>query len=195
MSDHNAKSGKGSKKEWLPYLIRGILGIIIAANLIQYVLTPTKGPNLPIYMGLFFLFNGILSFKQARADPIKSNVLILAALASIIGGLMFVIIYPFTPYRQTLVGTDLGRYVFGVIVTIIGLLQFGGTVHITPEPVVRHAHLVFGLLEVLLGITVLASADSVVLTVGFVWVIVVAFYMFYVAHRLRSSSLIGSSES
>ena len=67
--------------------IRGILGIIIAANLIQYVLTPTKGPNLPIYMGLFFLFNGILSFKLARAEPTKSKLLILAALASIIAGL------------------------------------------------------------------------------------------------------------
>ena len=74
-------------------------------------------------MGLFFLFNGILSFKLARAEPIKSRVLILAALASIIAGLMFVIIYPFNPYRQTLVGTDFGRYVFGVIVIIMGLLE------------------------------------------------------------------------
>ena len=68
-----AKSEKGQRKKWLPYLIRGILGIIIAANLIQYVLTPTKGPNLPIYMGLFFLFNGILSFKEARAEPVKGT--------------------------------------------------------------------------------------------------------------------------
>ena len=147
-------------------------------------------------MGLFFLFNGILSFKLARAEPIKSKVLILAALASIIAGLMFVIIYPFSPYRQTLVGTDFGRYVFGVIVIIMGLLEFGGTLHITPQPVVKRAHLIFGFLEVLFGIVVMVSgADSVALTVGFVWVIVVAFYMFYVAHRLRSSSLIGSSES
>ena len=110
-------------------------------------------------MGLFFLFNGILSFKEARAEPIKSSGLILAALTSIIGGLAFVIIYPFSPYRQTLVGTDLGRYVFGAIVIIIGLLQLGGTVHITPEPVVKQAHLIFGFLEVLLGIVVMASAD------------------------------------
>jgi len=196
MSDPNAKSGRVQRKKWLPYLIRGILGIIIAANLIQFVLTPTKGPNLPIYMGLFFFFNGILSFKLARAEPTKGKLLILAALASIIGGLIFVIVYPFTPYRQTLVGTDLGRYVFGVIVIIMGLLQFGGTLHITPEPVVKQAHLIFGFLEVLLGIVVMESGtDSVALTVAFVWVTLVAIYMFYVAHRLRSSSVIGSSES
>jgi len=192
MSDPNAKSEKGQRKKWLPYLIRGILGIIIAANLIQYVLTPTKGPNLPIYMGLFFLFNGILSFKEARAEPVKGTGPILAALTSIIGGLAFIIIYPFSPYRQTLVGTDFGRYLFGAIVIIIGLLQLAGTIHITPEPVLKHAHLVFGCLEVLLGIIVMASgADSLALTVAFIWVTLVAIYMFYVAHRLRSTSLIG----
>jgi hypothetical protein len=187
MSDPNAKSGKGQKKKWLPYLIRGILGVIIAANLTQQFFTPVKGPNFPIYMGLFFLFNGILTFKEARAEPIKSSGLILAALTSIIGGLVFLIVYPFSPYRQTLVGTDLGRYAFGAIVIIIGLLQLGGTLHITPEPVVKQSHLIFGFLEVLLGIVVMASPiDWVANTVAFVWVALVAIYMFYVAHRLRS---------
>jgi len=197
MSDANAKPGRGQRKKWLPYLIRGILGIIIAANLIQFVLTPAvKGPNLPIYMGLFFLFNGILSFKEARKEPIKSTGPTLAALTSIVGGLAFVIIYPFSPYRQTLVGTDLGRYSFGVIVIIIGLLQLGGTVHITPEPVLKQANLIFGFLEVLFGIVVMASgADWVALTVAFVWVALVAMYMFYVAHRLRSTSLTSSPVS
>jgi len=195
MKDTNSKSGKAQRKNWLPYLIRGVLGIIIAANLIQYVLTPTKGPNLPIYMGLFFLFNGILSFREARAEPIRSNVLIFAALTSLIGGLALVIIYPFSPYRQFLIGTDLGRYSFGAIVIIIGLLQLGGAVHITPEPVVKHAHIIFGFLEVILGISVIISgADSVALTIAFVWVTLVAVYMFYVAYRLRSM-LISSSES
>jgi hypothetical protein len=192
MSKSDAKPEKANRKKWLPYLIRGILGIIIAVNLTQQFFTPVKGPNLPIYMGLFFLFNGILSLKEARAEPIKSTGAILAALASIIGGLAFVIIYPFTPYRQTLVGTDLGRYVFGAIVIIIGLLQLGGTLHITPEPVLKRAHLVFGFLEVLLGIIVMASPiDWVANTVAFVWVALVAIYMFYVAHRLRSTSRIG----
>jgi hypothetical protein len=196
VSDTTAKPGKGSRKQWLPYLIRGILGIVIAANLIQFVFIRVKGPNFPMYMGLFFLFNGILSFKQARAEHVKSTGLILAALTSIIGGLALVIIYPFSPYRQTLVGTDLGRYVFGAIVIIIGLLQLGGTLHITPEPVVKQAHLVFGLLEVLLGIAVMASPiDWVALTIGFVWVTLVAIYMFYVVHRLRSTLLIDSPKS
>jgi hypothetical protein len=188
MSSNNAMQGKVNRKKWLPYLIRGILGVIIAVNLTQQFFTPVKGPNLPIYMGLFFLFNGILSLKEARAEPIKSTGSILAALASIIGGLAFIIIYPFTPYRQTLVGTDLGRFVFGAIVIIIGLLQLGGTLHITPEPVLKRAHLVFGFLEVLLGIVVMVSgADWVALTIAFVWVALVAVYMFYVAHRLRTA--------
>jgi len=192
MSDANAKPEKGQRKKWLPYLIRGILGIIIAINLIQFVFTRAKGPNLPIYMGLFFLFNGILSFKEARTEPIKSTGPTLAALTSIVGGLVFIIVYPFSPYRQTLVGTDLGRYTFGAIVIIIGLLQLGGTVHITPEPVVKQADLIFGFLEVLLGVVVMVSGgDWLALTVAFVWVALVAMYMFYVAHRLRSTSLIG----
>lgn len=196
MSDIITMSGKGERKKWLPFLIRGILGVIIAANLTQQFFTPVKGPNLPIYMGLFFLFNGILSFKEARAEPVKRTGLILAALTSIIAGLAFVIIYPFSPYRQTLVGTDLGRYSFGAIVIIIGMLQLGGTVHITPEPVVKQAHLVFGFLEVLLGIVVMASGtDWLALTIAFVWVVLVAAYMFFVAHRLRSTSLIGSPKS
>ena len=192
MSSNDAVQGKEKRKKWLPYLIRGILGVIIAVNLTQQFFTPVKGPNLPIYMGLFFLFNGILSLKEARAEPIKSAGSILAALASIIGGLAFIIIYPFSPYRQTLVGTDLGRFVFGAIVIIIGLLQLGGTLRITPEPVLKRAHLVFGFLEVLLGIIVMASPiDWVANTVAFVWVALVAIYMFYVAHRLRSTSRIG----
>ncbi len=192
MSSSDAKSGKAQRKTWLPYLIRGILGIIIAVNLIQFVFIREKGPNFPFYMGLFFLFNGILSFKEARAEPVKSTGLILAALASIIGGLVLFIVYPFSPFRQTLVTTDLGRYSLGAIVIIIGLLQMGGTLHITPEPVLKQAHLVFGFLEVMLGIAVIASSIEVAVIIGFVWVILVAVYMFYVVHRLRTS-LIGSA--
>jgi hypothetical protein len=196
MSDPDPKPGMAQRKKWLPYLIRGILGVIIAVNLIQFVFIREKGPNFPMYMGLFFLFNGILSFKQARAEPVKSTGLVLAALASIIGGLTLVIVYPFSPFRQTLVTTDLGRYTFGAIVIIIGLLQLGGTLHITPEPVVKQAHLVFGFLEVLLGIAVMAApVDWVAITIGFVWVTLVAIYMFYVVHRLRSTLLIGSPRS
>ncbi|MGA2784764.1 MAG: hypothetical protein ABSF09_08720 [Candidatus Bathyarchaeia archaeon] len=192
MSSNDERQGKEKRKKWLPYLVRGILGVLIAVNLTQQFFTPVKGPNLPIYMGLFFLFNGILSFKEARAEPIKSTGPILAALTSIIGGLAFVIIYPFSPYRQTLVGTDLGRFVFSAIVIIIGLLQLGGTLHITPEPVIKQAHLVFGFLEVLLGIVVMVSGGEwLANTVAFVWVALVAGYMFYVAHRLRSTMLIG----
>ena len=196
MSVPNAKPGKGQRKTWLPYLIRGILGIVIAVNLVQFVFIREKGPNFPMYMGLFFLFNGILSFKEARAEPIKSTGLILAALTSIIGGLTLVIVYPFSPFRQTLVGTDLGRYSFGAIVIIIGLLQLGSALHMTPEPILKQAHRVFGFLEVLLGIIVMASPiDWVAITIGFVWVTLVALYMFYVTHRLRSTSLIGSPKS
>jgi hypothetical protein len=77
--------------------------------------------------------------------------------------------------------------VFGVIVIIIGLLQLQGAVHMAPERIVKSAHVVFGFLEILLGVVVMASPIGLLAgTIAFVWVVVVAIYMFFVAHRLRS---------
>jgi len=175
-----------SKKKWLPFLIRGIMGIVIAATMVRDLFATAKtATNLPMYLGVYFIANGVLSLKLARAETTDKSKL-LAPLASIIGGLALVVTYPFSSYRETLVATDLGRVAFGAIVIIIGLLQVQGTLHITPQPVLKNVGRVLGLLEILLGVAVIASPIAwQALSIGFVWLILVAVYMFYVAFRLR----------
>jgi len=196
MSETNAKSGKGQRKKWLPYLIRGIMAIIVAITLVrQFVIPGSKASNFPIYLGVYFLANGVLSLKMARSGPDRKRE-VLAALTSLIGGLALIVAFPFSSYRDSLIATDLGRYAFSAIVVIIGLLQVQGGVHVTPQPILKQAHLVFGFLEILLGIVVLAApidweANALALT----WAVLVAIYMLYVAHRLRGASLRGEPVS
>ena len=181
----NSVARPRSNKKWVPYLIRGILGTIIAVTLIQKFLFPQKASNWPIYMGVYFLANGVLSFKEARSAPAKASRLILAALTSIIGGLLILIIYPL--YSRILISTNLYVYVFSAVVIVIGLLQAHDAVHMTLRPVLKRAHLVFGFLEILLGIVIIGfQIDWQADAVAFVWVVLVATYMFYVAHRMRS---------
>jgi hypothetical protein len=192
MSDTNAGPGKaGKRKEWVPYLIRGLLGTVIAITLVQKFLFPQKLSNWPIYLGLYFFFNGLLSFKEARSAPTKTSGPILAALTSLIGGLLIITTY--TLYRLeviTYISLGVLSYVFSATVIVIGLLQAHHAVRMTPQPVLKRAHLLFGFLEVLLGIVILGfqidwQADAVAL----VWVALVATYMFYVADRIRSASI------
>jgi hypothetical protein len=57
----------------------------------------------------------------------------------------------------------------------------------TLRPVLKRAHLVFGFLEILLGIVIIGfQIDWQADAVAFLWVVLVATYMFYVAHRMRS---------
>jgi len=182
------KSSLSDKKKWLPYLIRGIMGVVIAITLVRQFVEPgVKASNFPIYLGVYFFANGILSLRLARSEPDQKRRLVLAALASIIGGLALIVTFPFSNYRDSLIATDFGRYFFSTIVILIGLLQLQGGVHMTPQPVVKRAHLVFGFLEIVLGIVVLtAPIDWEANAVALVWTVFVAIYMFYVAHRLCS---------
>jgi len=177
------------KPKPLPYLIRGVMAIIVAVTLVrQFVVPGSKASNFPIYLGVYFLANGILSVKMARSSADKGTRDVLAALASIIGGLTLIVAFPFSNYRDSLISTDLGRYAFSAIVILIGLLQVGGTVHMTPQPVVKRVHLLFGFLEVVLGIVVLAvPIDWEANAVAFVWLVLVAIYMLLVFHRLRGT--------
>jgi uncharacterized membrane protein HdeD (DUF308 family) len=187
------------KKKWLPYLIRGVMAVVIAATLVQQFVVPgSKASNFPIYLGVYFLANGILSLRLARSESDKGRGPILAALASIIGGLALIIAFPFSTYRDSLIATDLGRYVFSAIVIVIGLLQARGAVHMTPQPILKRAHLVLGFLEILLGIVVLAAPiDWEANAVALIWTMLVATYMFYVAQSLRSAqpSLVSAPSS
>jgi len=178
-----------SKTRTLPYLIRGTMAIIVAITLVrQFVVPGSEVSNFPIYLGVYFLANGILSLKIARSDAERGRKDLAAALTSMIGGLLLIVAFPFSSYRDSLIATDFGRYSFSAIVIIIGLLQVQKAVYMTPQRIVKHAHLIFGFLEILLGIVVLASpigweANAVAL----VWLVLVAIYMFTVARRLRAA--------
>ena len=192
-------SMKPSSKKWLSYLIRGIMGIVISITLVrQFVVPDSKASNFPIYLGFYFLANGLLSLRLARADPTQGKRNVLAALASIIGGLALVVAFPFSDYRDSLIATDLGRYAFSTIVALIGLLQLQGAVHMTPQPVLKRAHFITGFLEVLLAMTVAfepfgkGGGDNIV---ALVWTMFVSFYMFFVAHRVRRIPLVSADSS
>jgi hypothetical protein len=184
VSETNAKPAVKSKK-WVSYLIRGLTGLIIAITLIQKFLNPQRPSNYPFYMGIYFLANGALSLREARSAPTKERGPILAALTSIIGGLLVIIAFPL--YSQALISADRFSYGFAAVVIVIGLLQAHHAVHMTPHPILKRAHLVFGALEILLGIVIIGfptdwQADAVAL----VWIVLVSAYMFYVAYRMRS---------
>jgi hypothetical protein len=176
---------KGRKK-WFSYLNRGIFAIPVALSLVyQLIVQPEKGSNFPVYLGYYFLLNGVLSLQVARSASEKSGES-LAAAASIAGGFWLIINYPFNIYRLTGVATDLGRVVFSAIVIVIGLLQVRGAVRMTPQPIVKHADLAFGFLEVILGLVVIVTPiDWEANAVALVWVVLTSVYMFYVASRLH----------
>jgi len=181
-----------SRKKWLPYLVRGTLGTIIAATMFEQFFVTEKSltefsvANFPIYIGFFFLMNGLLSLKLARSAATDRSRAIAAAVASIIGGLLIIIIYPFSSYRTTLVSTALGRLAFGAIVIILGVLQIQDRVAVTPQPALERPKIVLGALEILFGIAVIASPiNKFVGAIAFAWVVLVVIYMFYLAHILR----------
>ncbi|MFI5449475.1 MAG: hypothetical protein ACHQ03_06910 [Candidatus Bathyarchaeia archaeon] len=175
---------KSKKKKWLPFLIRGVMAMITAFTLVQQLIIPgSSASNFPIYLGFYFLANGILTFKMARSDDRGG---VFAALASIIGGLMLIVWYPFGSYSNSLISTDMGRYAFSAVVIIIGLLQVQDAVQITLEPIMKRANAVFGFLEILLGIVVLATpVNWEANAVAFVWTATVSIYMLYVAGQMR----------
>ena len=191
-----SKGEKVKARTWLPFVLRGVLGVIIASTILeQFFLSWKTGAefsvlNFPIYLGFYFLMNGILTFKEAHSTlivPADSRKLTLASLAGIIGGLFLLIVYPFSSYHLTVMSTDIGRSLFGVIVIVIGLLQIQGSIYMTHEPRMRLPDLTFGFLEILLGLVVMAAPiGNLAGSIAFVWVVLVAVYMFIVAHCLHS---------
>ena len=180
------RPAKGHKKKWLPYLSRGIMAVAVAASLTrQLIATPEKGSTFPMYLGYYFLLNGVISLQVARSAP-ENTKETLAAIASGVGGLWLIIAYPLNIYHVTGVATNLGRFIFSTIVIVIGLLQVQGAVRTTPQPIVKHADAAFGFLEVILGLVVIATPiDWEANAVAFVWAVLISIYMLCVAHRLR----------
>jgi len=183
---------KKKNKQWLPYLVRGTLGTIIAVTMVEQFLITEKPliefsvGNFPIYIGVFFLANGLLSLKLARSAATDGSRAIAPAVTSIIGGLLMIILYLFSPYRTTLISTPLGRLAFGLIVIILGVLQVRDRVAVTHRPALERPKIVLGGLEILLGIAVIASpVNKFVGAIAFAWIVLVVIYMFYLAHILR----------
>jgi len=111
----------------------------------------------------------------------------LAAIASSVGGFWLIIAYPFNLYHLVGVATNLSRFIFSAIVIVIGILQVQGTVRMTPQPIVKHADLMFGFLEIVLGMVVIAAPiDWEANAVALVWTVLVSIFMFFVAHRLHN---------
>ena len=91
----NNPATSASKKKSLPYLIRGIMAVVVAITLVrQFVVPGSKASNFPIYLGFYFLANGILSLKMARAGPEKGKGQVVAALTTLVGGLALIIAFP-----------------------------------------------------------------------------------------------------
>ena len=169
------------------------MGSIVAATLFRQLFY-LKVSNFWIYLGFYFIANGLLGVREARSAPSKRIVSILApSLISIIGGAVMVVAYPFSTYSATLVPTQTGKVAFGLIVSVVGLMEVTGKVRITAEPAVKNIHLVLGGLEMLLGlilITIPISWETRLfelawITVALLWIIPVTFYMFLIAYQIR----------
>ena len=166
------------------------MGAIVAVTFTLEMLGLAKASNFPIYLGFYFIANGILSFKQARFASSKVRGSTLSAVISIIGGSVLVVTYPFSSYRATMVATDLGRTVFGVIIAVVGALELFGKVRITAEPLMKQIPKLLGGLMVLLGfLFILFQISWITRLVAIVWTILVACYMLFLAQKLRSDSL------
>jgi len=170
------------------------MGLIVAVTLVRQLFY-LKLSNFWIYLGVYFIANGLLSLKEIRTVPAKRIGSILGPMISIIGGSVMVVAYPFSAYAATLVPTDAGKFTFGAIVSVIGMLEVLGKVRIAANEAVKNVHLVFGGLEVLLGIILIAFPLSwetrlfelVWITIALFWIIPVAIYMFLVAYQIHKA--------
>jgi len=185
--------GAEMRRNSLPYLVRGIMGIIVAVTLFQQLFY-FEASTFWIYLGLYFIANGILSLRAARsALGARMRNSIIGPLISIIGGAVMVVAYPFSAYRATLIPTEAGKVVVGVIVSAIGLMDFLGRVRLTVRPTLSWAQRLFGGLEILLGLTLIAIPISwqsrlislAWISIALVWIVPVTVYMFLIAYRNR----------
>ena len=169
------------------------MGSIVAVTLIRQLFF-LKLSNFWIYLGLYFIANGILSFKETRSACTARMFSLLSPLISVVGGLVMVIAFPFSAYSATLVPTEAGKITFGVIVTVVGLLEVKGKVWITAEPILKRIHLFFGGVEMLLGSILIAFPLSwetrlfelVWISIALLWIVPVTSYMYFLAYRIRS---------
>ena len=172
------------------FSIRGFFGLLISIGLF---LPGTTAKLAEIYVACFFIANGILSLKVIRQleEGERARFAKVPPYVSVIGGagiLLFRLLAVLAIF--TLSFGDIGRYLFGPIVVIIGLFQIKGRIRIAPDiayKVIERSSAVLGILEILLGITVLIyePVDWEVKTMTHIWMIAVTIIMFATHYRLR----------
>ena len=180
------------KPPWRGYLIRGCFSIITFIGLIVLWNAPFTGR---ICVSMFFLANGIFSLKYDEMVDLKDKRARVPAYVSLVGGIAL-LLFTLSTIILKLLSVDIGDpggYIFGPIVILIGLLQIKGGVRIMPnlgDRLLAQSSLVLGIMEVLLGITVLAYQQGPgevwqVRVIVLIWVAMMIPVMFATAYRWR----------
>ena len=181
------------KPPWRGYLIRGCFGVLTSLGIFLgwFIPTPFTGR---VCVSMFFIANGIFTLKYDKLLDTKNKVERAPAYVSVIGGIVLLL---FTLSTITLklfsitIG-DVGGYLFGPILIIIGLFQVQGGVRIMPDldhRLLARSSLMLGILEILAGIAVLIYGPVDVWQIKIIvqiWVVLMTLTMFVTAYRWRS---------
>jgi len=170
-------------RPWVGFFVRGFMGLLLSIGLF---LPDTTAKIAEIYLGFFFLANGMFSLKMVKQIKTQERLATVGAIVSVIGGIIVTLLKLISPIIDAV---DVGRVLFAPLVIIIGLFQIMGLVRVTPELDRRQIRSNFwlGILEILLGIAILIypPIDWQVKIIAHAWIIIVTFYMLTTAFRLR----------
>jgi len=165
------------------FFVRGFMGLLLSIGLF---LPDSNAKLAEIYLGFFFLANGMFSLKMVKQFKTQERLATVGALVSVIGGITVIVLKFVSPIIDAV---DVGKLLFAPLVIVIGLFQIMGLVRVTPELGRRQIRSNFwlGILEILLGIAVLIypPIDWQVKIIVHAWIIIVTFYMLTTAFRLR----------
>ena len=170
-------------RPWVGFFVRGFMGLLLSIGLF---LPDSNAKLAEIYLGFFFLANGMFSLKMVKQFKTQERLATVGALVSVIGGITVIVLKFVSPIIDAV---DVGKLLFAPLVIVIGLFQIMGLVRVTPELGRRQIRSNFwlGILEILLGIAVLIypPIDWQVKIIVHAWIIIVTFYMLTTAFRLR----------
>ena len=165
------------------FFVRGFMGLLLSIGLF---LPDSNAKLAEIYLGFFFLANGMFSLKMVKQFKTQERLATVGALVSVIGGITVIVLKFVSPIIDAV---DVGKLLFAPLVIVIGLFQIMGLVRVTPELDRRQIRSNFwlGILEILLGIAVLIypPIDWQVKIIVHAWIIIVTFFMLTTALRLH----------
>jgi hypothetical protein len=175
--------------KWVGFFVRGFMAMLISIGLFLPDAPARLGE---IYIGVFFVANGLLSLKIAKQLENRDKWMIVPAFVSIIGGVTVVILRVSSPVLAlfSLPPLDLGKYLFPPITILIGLFQVQGRIRVTPDlgsKLLSRSSLILGALEIMLGIAVLfyERIDWQVKLILHIWIVIVMLFMFATAYQVR----------